>query len=81
MLFKDFAKHLAEIEAVSSRLAITEKLAKLFSGVTSDEIKVIPYLLQGRVAPAFTGIEFGLAEKSVAKAAAVAFQLDPHDVQ
>jgi len=81
MLFKEFAKHLADIEAVSSRLAITEKLAKLFSEVSSDEIKVIPYLLQGRVAPAFTGIEFGLAEKSVAKAAAAAFQLDPHDVQ
>jgi len=81
MLFKEFAKHLADVEAVSSRLAITEKLAKLFSEVSSDEIKVIPYLLQGRVAPAFTGIEFGLAEKSVVKAAAAAFQLDPHDVQ
>lgn len=81
MLFREFSKHLSEIEVVSSRLAITEKLAKLFSEVTSDEIKVIPYLLQGRVASAFTGIEFGLAEKSVVKAAAAAFQLDPRDVQ
>ncbi len=81
MLFKNFAHYLEEIESVSSRLAITEKLAKLFSEVSSDEIRVIPYLLQGRVAPAYTGIEFGLAEKSVAKAAAVAFQLDPSDVQ
>ncbi|MFO0703570.1 MAG: ATP-dependent DNA ligase [Patescibacteria group bacterium] len=81
MLFKDFAKYLDAIESVSSRLAITEKLAALFTLLAPDEIAVIPYLLQGRVAPAFTGIEFGVAEKSVVKAAASALQMDPRDVQ
>lgn len=81
MVLKQFCKHLEQIELVSSRLAITEKLARLFSELSANEMAVVPYLLQGRVAPAFTGIEFGLAEKSVVKAAANAFNLDPKDVQ
>lgn len=76
MYFKQLALVLSEMESVSSRLAITEKLAILFRDLSAEEIAVVPYLLQGRVAPAYTGIEFGMAEKSVVKAAALALQMD-----
>ena len=72
MFFKQFASVLSEMESISSRLAITEKLAGLFSELSVEEIAVVPYLLQGRVAPAFSGIEFGMAEKSVVKAVSLA---------
>lgn len=80
MQFAQFASYLHDIETVSSRLAITEKLAKLFSELHTDELAVVPYLLQGRVAPAYRGLEFGMAEKSLLKAAAQAFGLDLSDV-
>ena len=79
MFFKQFASVLSEMESISSRLAITEKLAGLFSELSVEEIAVVPYLLQGRVAPAFSGIEFGMAEKSVVKAASLALQIDHKD--
>ncbi len=79
MYFKQFASVLSEMESVSSRLAITEKLAGLFSELSVEEIAVVPYLLQGRVAPAFSGIEFGMAEKSVVKAVSLALQIDHKD--
>lgn len=79
MYFKQLALVLSEMESVSSRLIITEKLAGLFGELSAQEIAVVPYLLQGRVAPAYTGIEFGMAEKSVVKAAAMALQIDHKD--
>ena len=79
MFFKQFASVLSEMESISSRLAITEKLAGLFSELSVEEIAVVPYLLQGRVAPAFSGIEFGMAEKSVVKAVSLALQIDHKD--
>jgi len=79
MYFKQFASVLSEMESVSSRLAITEKLAGLFNELSLEEIAIVPYLLQGRVAPAFSGIEFGMAEKSVVKAVSLALQIDHKD--
>jgi DNA ligase-1 len=79
MLFMHFAKYLSEMESVSSRLVITEKLALLFRELSQEEIAVVPYLLQGRVAPAYSGIEFGMAEKSVVKAVSFALQIDHKD--
>jgi DNA ligase-1 len=79
MLFKDFSAFLQDIESVSSRLEITEKLAQLFHKLSVQEISQVPYLLQGRISPPYGGLEFGVAEKSVIKAAASAFSRDPKD--
>ncbi len=79
MLFKTFAHYLQQIENVSARLSITEKLAELFKLLSVEEMGMIPYLIQGRIAPAYVGIEFGVAEKSVIKAAALALGRDPKD--
>ncbi|MEI7653419.1 MAG: ATP-dependent DNA ligase [bacterium] len=79
MLFKILAQYLQQIENVSARLSITEKLAELFKLLSVEEMGMIPYLIQGRIAPAYVGIEFGVAEKSVIKAAALALGRDPKD--
>jgi DNA ligase-1 len=80
MKFNEFARYLDDIESVTSRLVITEKLASLFAKLAPSEIEHVSYLLQGRVAAPYIGLEFGLAEKSVIKAAATALQQDLGDL-
>ena len=79
MYFSSFSLFLRSIESVSSRLEITEKLAELFKLLSVEEMGMIPYLIQGRIAPAYAGVEFGVAEKSVIKAAALSMGRDPKD--
>ena len=79
MLFKILAQYLQQIENVSARLSIIEKLAELFKLLSVEEMGMIPYLIQGRIAPAYAGVEFGVAEKSVIKAAALSMGRDPKD--
>lgn len=76
MKFSEFAKHIKKIEAASSRLVITELLADLFDRLSAEEFAHALYLLQGRVAPLYESIEFGVAEKMVVKGAVSAFNLD-----
>jgi len=76
MLFKELACYFEKIEKNSSRLVITEILADLFNKLTSEEIEKAVYLLAGRICPPYKHIEFGMAEKTVVKAALSAFNLD-----
>src|SRR6185503_7094310 len=74
MIFSDLATYFEKLEATSSRLALIDILSDLFKSVkTGEEIEKICYLVQGRVAPFFEPIEFGMADKTVAAALAVAF--------
>lgn len=52
---------------------MVEILAELFKQATAFEIDKIAYLLQGRVAPLYEPIEFGMADKMVVKAMARAY--------
>jgi len=52
---------------------MTEILADLFHHSTKDEIGKICYLLQGRVAPLYEAIEFGMADKMMIKVLANAY--------
>lgn len=76
MKFSKFAKYLEEIENVSSRNEITRLLANLFQVLNADEIGMGLYLMQGRVAPLYESVEFGVAEKSVAKSAINAMNVE-----
>lgn len=76
MKFSQFAKYLEEIENVSSRNEITRLLANLFQMLNADEIGMGLYLMQGRVAPLYESVEFGVAEKSVAKSAISAMNVE-----
>jgi len=76
MTFKRLASYFEKIEKTNSRLEITQLLAKLFEDLTSKELEMTIFLLQGRVSPLYEKIEFGMAEKMVIKAVLLALNLD-----
>ncbi|MCS7109494.1 MAG: DNA ligase, partial [Candidatus Micrarchaeota archaeon] len=67
MEFSAFAETAYELEKTSSRIAMIEILSKLFKKADKNNIQKLIYLLQGRVAPPFEGIEVGMGEKFVEK--------------
>lgn len=70
MHWHDFTTYLGKLEGVSSRLTITAQLAELYQAATAAEAQQISYLLEGRLVPAYQGIEFQLSEKMVVRALA-----------
>lgn len=75
MLFSRLAAYLDRLDHTRSRNVITEVLSELFREAKPGEIGKLCYLLQGRVAPLYEAVEFGLAEKFIIRAIAKA-----HDV-
>ncbi len=76
MTFRRFVATLSEVEKASSRLAMVRMLADAFRELPPAEVPLAVLLLQGRVAPEFEGLEFGVAEKEAAKALALALGRD-----
>ncbi len=76
MKFSQLAIYFDKISQVSSRLEITRILAELFKKLSPEEIEKVVYLLQGRVRPAYEGIDFGMAEKMIVKAAVSALNIE-----
>ncbi|MBI5123034.1 ATP-dependent DNA ligase [Candidatus Roizmanbacteria bacterium] len=76
MKFSELAIYFEKIEKNSSRLEITRILAELFKSLSSQEIEKVVYLLQGRVGPAYEGIDFGMAERTIIKSAMSALNID-----
>lgn len=76
MTFKKLAEFFYKIENTASRNEMTEILAGLFNIIDVNEFDKVLYLLQGRLAPQYIKIDFGLGEKMVIRAAADALQLD-----
>ena len=70
-----------ELEHTSSRKQLTTLLAELLGQVDADEIAEVAYLLQGRVAPLYEPIEFGLGERSLAKAVGQVYGVDPAELR
>jgi len=66
MTFKKLAEHFEKLEETSSRLSLIDILSELFSEVSPDEVPIVSYLIQGRVAPFYEPVEIGMAEKNVA---------------
>src|SRR6202040_3775764 len=79
--FAALAQCFEQLEHTSSRKQLTTLLAELLGQVEADEIAEVSYLLQGRVAPLYEPVEFGLGERSVEKAVALAFGVSPADVR
>jgi len=77
MKFSQLAIYIQQIDKTQSRLEITRLLSELYLKLNKEEIDKTIYLMQGRVAPLFDPVEFGMAEKSVIKAAVSAMQIDP----
>ncbi|GAB4219177.1 MAG: ATP-dependent DNA ligase [Candidatus Microgenomates bacterium] len=76
MEFSYLADYFDKISQNSSRLEITRILAELFQKLTSSELEQVVYLLQGKVRPAYEGVDFGMAEKMIIKAAILALNID-----
>ncbi len=73
MRFARVAEHFDQLEATRKRNEMVAILAALFEAADSaTEIAQIAYLSQGRVAPTFEQVEFGMGEALVAEALAQA---------
>lgn len=80
MTFGKLAQYFEKLEGTSSRLALIDILADLFSQSKTEEIAEISYLLQGRVAPFYEPIEIGMSEKLVAESIARSFGVGRDEV-
>jgi DNA ligase-1 len=80
LTFSVLAACFEELEHTSSRKQLTTLLAELLARVDADEIAEVAYLLQGRVAPLYEPVEFGLGERSIEKAVAQAFGVSAAEV-
>jgi DNA ligase-1 len=81
MEFAILAQYFERLDKTSSRLALIAILAELFTSIERpDEVEKVCYLVQGRVAPFFEAIEIGMAEKTVARAIANAYNTTPEHV-
>jgi DNA ligase-1 len=81
LTFRTLAEAFEQLEHTSSRKQLTTILADLLRQVDADAIGEVAYLLQGRVAPLYQPIEFGLGERSVEKAVGDAYGVDPAEVR
>jgi DNA ligase-1 len=79
--FAALAQTFEQLEHTSSRKQLTTLLAELLGHVDADEIAEVSYLLQGRVAPLYEPVEFGLGERSIEKAVALAYSVSPTEVR
>jgi DNA ligase 1 len=66
------AEAYSDLEQVSSRLALTERLAALLAQTPAELLPTVCYLCQGLIAPEFAGVDLGLAEKLAVRAVATA---------
>ncbi len=80
MKFSKFSEYLEKLEATSKRLELIDIMADLFGHSESVEVGKISYLLQGRVAPFYEPIEFGMSENLVAVAIGRAFNKSKEEV-
>jgi DNA ligase-1 len=61
-----------DLQRASARLELIDHTAELFRQTPAELLPTVALLCQGRIAPDFTGIEIGLAEKLAARAVAEA---------
>lgn len=80
MTFKSLCAYFDQLEQTSSRLILIDILVELFREVSTEEVPLVCYLLQGRIAPFYEPIELGMAEKNVAAAIAKSFDVTREQV-
>ena len=80
MTFRKFAEFFRKLAETTLRNKITIILADLFKEAKLTEIGKICYLLQGRVAPLYEAVEFGLADKMIIRAIAEGLNVKREEV-
>jgi DNA ligase-1 len=63
--FATIVSTLEKMETTSSRIELTQHLVSLFKNTPAPILDKVVYLIQGKIAPEYEGIELGLAEKMV----------------
>ena len=72
MLFREVAEYYERLESLTSRLDMIALLGEMLKKAGKDEIKPLIYMTQGVLAPPFESLEFGIAEKTLEDALAMA---------
>jgi hypothetical protein len=80
MRFAEFARFLESLKNTSSRLQIYEHLSALFDKADEGEVAPIAYLSEGRLLPAFEGVETSMGERTAAISTATATKYSAEDV-
>jgi len=81
MLFKDLSMFFKRLESTTKRNEMMVILADLFNKAKVEEIDKIIYLLDGRVAPPYEKLEFGMSEKLIIRSLAQAFLKSILDIE
>src|SRR5579875_949544 len=79
--FNDLAGRLSELEDTAGRNAVVRQLADILRAVPDEILAAVVYLLQGRIAPRFETVQFGLAERSVEAGIAAAYGVTDEEVR
>ena len=80
MQYEIVAEAYRDLEQVSGRLALIDRLATLLEQTPADVLPAVCYLCQGLIAPQFAGVDLGLAEKLAVRAVATATGTTPEQV-
>ncbi len=81
MLFGRLAEYYERLEQASSRLKMMEILSELFKEAGKGEVVETVYMTQGILLPPFEGLEFGVADKLMQEAIALATGYTKEQVQ
>lgn len=73
MRFSELAKYMEALERTASRNDMTKILADVYKKAGNDEADKLSYLLLGRLAPSYRGVEFQIAEKMMIQILAEAY--------
>ncbi len=68
MRFQDFTKYLGKLEQTSGRNEMYRLLGELFEKANTEETAQLAYLCEGRLLPAFAGVETGMGERTITAA-------------
>lgn len=80
MRFAELARSLEALENTSGRREMYSQLGALFGKAAGDEVAPLAYLLEGRLLPAFEGVETGMGERTAALSVAAATKCSDVDV-
>ena len=80
MEYRIVAEAYRDLEQISARLTLIDRLAELVAVTPADLLPTVCYLCQGLIAPEFAGIDLGLAEKLAVRAVATATGTSPEEV-
>jgi len=80
MEFSILSESFDKMESTRKRLELTQFLVELFEKTPHDVISKIVYLIQGKLRPDFEGIELGVSEKLVLRAAKKSLGTNEKDI-